>query len=348
MVRTRLRLATFNLENLDDGRRDGVPLEARLPVLRPQLERLDADLLCLQEVHGQKPAGASCRGLLALDRLVEGTAYQHFHRTSTSSTGRHAGDRWVADIHNLVVLSRFPIEAGEEIRERLVEPPSYRLATAEPPEETPRPCSFERPLLHVRVRLPGGSLLHLVNLHLRAPLASPVPGQKEGALCWRSVPGWAEGFFVSTVKRAAQALEARLLVDAILDAEPDAMIAVVGDCNAQDREMPLRLLAAETADTGNGELAARSLVPLERSLPADRRWTVIHHGRRVMLDHILVTRPLLAAFRSLEIHNETVGDELEPSQGLASPTESYHAPMVASFALPRRRAPAGRAHAPAS
>ncbi|MDF1585253.1 endonuclease/exonuclease/phosphatase family protein [Marinimicrococcus flavescens] len=333
MADTILRLATFNLENLDEGGRGASPLDARLAVLRPQLERLDADILCLQEVHGQKPAGGASRGLLALERLVEGTPYAAFHRASTSSTGRHAGGAWVADIHNLVVLSRFPVACSEEVRERLVEPPSYRLATADPPEEAAQPCSFERPLLHVAVRLPCGRLLHLVNLHLRAPLASVVPGQKESAFCWRSVPGWAEGFFVSTVKRAAQALEARLLVDTILDAEPGALIAVVGDCNAEDRTMPLRLLAAETADTGNGALAARSLVPLERSLPADRCWTVIHHGRRVMLDHILVSRTLLGAFRTLEIHNETLGDELEPAQGLASPTESYHAPMVASFAF---------------
>ena len=45
----RLRLATFNLENLDTSSR-GVPLDERCRVLRPQLVALDADVLCLQEV----------------------------------------------------------------------------------------------------------------------------------------------------------------------------------------------------------------------------------------------------------------------------------------------------------
>ena len=49
----RLRLATFNLESLDD-RPDLVPtLAERIAILRPQLLRLDADILCLQEVNGQ-------------------------------------------------------------------------------------------------------------------------------------------------------------------------------------------------------------------------------------------------------------------------------------------------------
>ena len=43
----RLRIATFNLENL--GAREDAPLEGRIEKLRPQLLRLDADVLCLQE-----------------------------------------------------------------------------------------------------------------------------------------------------------------------------------------------------------------------------------------------------------------------------------------------------------
>ena len=46
-----MRVATFNLENL--GSRLGSPEEfsQRLNVLRPQIERLDADILCLQEIN---------------------------------------------------------------------------------------------------------------------------------------------------------------------------------------------------------------------------------------------------------------------------------------------------------
>ena len=48
-----MRVATFNVENLDDKPGDWNPsLDVRAPILRGTLERLKADVLCLQEVHG--------------------------------------------------------------------------------------------------------------------------------------------------------------------------------------------------------------------------------------------------------------------------------------------------------
>ena len=41
-----MRIASFNIENLTDRPGADVPLAARLDILRPQLERLDADILC--------------------------------------------------------------------------------------------------------------------------------------------------------------------------------------------------------------------------------------------------------------------------------------------------------------
>ncbi len=327
----RLRLATFNLENLGD-RAGGPSLAERIAVLRPQLLRLDADILCLQEVQASRPPGGGPRAPLALDALLEGTPYTGFARACSTSPDPVTGAPRLADVHNLVTLSRLPIRAARSLRHELVPPLAYRARSALPvPVELP--CRFDRPALLVEIELPGGRPLHLVNLHLKAPLAAFVPGQKQGPFAWRSVAGWAEGFFVAAVERAAQALEVRLALEAVFAAEPEPLLAVAGDLNAEDRETPLRILCAETADTGNGELAPRSLVPLERSLPEDRRFTAIHHGRRLMLDHLLVSRALLARFRALEVHAETLDDELAPSARVERATESYHAPVVASFEL---------------
>lgn len=330
----RLRLATFNLENLDDAPDLDPPLDIRLQVLRPQLARLDADILCLQEVHGQRPADKGPRGLLALDRLLDGTPYAGHHRVSTTSTGEHGPEPWTAETHNLVTLSRFPVRAHREIRGELVTAPLYTLRTADPPADGPVALVWDRPLLHTTIELPGGRRLHVMNLHLRAPTAASIPGQKEGPFAWRAAGAWAEGYLVASIKRSAQALEARLVVDGILDDEPRALIAVMGDCNAEDRETPLRILLAESADTGNGRLAPRSLVPLERSLPRDRRFSVIHRGRPLLLDHIIVSRPLLGHFQALQIHAETLADETSPAAIVEHATESYHAPLVAEFNLP--------------
>ncbi len=325
-----MRLASFNLENLDDAPEGAPTFAERIAVLRPQLQRLDADVLCLQEVNAQRDGKGSPRRLRALDRLLEGTAYAGFHRAG--SLRRDSGAP--ADKHNLVVLSRWPIVASRQLHHDLVPPASYRPVTAEPAVSEAAPVLWDRPILQVSIELSGGRCLQVVNLHLRAPLAAHIDGQKLGAFAWKSVPAWAEGFFLASLKRCGQALETRRLVDQLFDAEPEALIAVCGDFNAEAQETPLRIVRGDLEDTGNGALASRSLVPLERALPESQRFSVLHQGRRLMLDHMLVSRALLAFHRAIEVHNEALGDELVAyATGSRSP-ESFHAPLVAKFRLP--------------
>jgi endonuclease/exonuclease/phosphatase family metal-dependent hydrolase len=197
---------------------------------------------------------------------------------------------------------------------------------------------WDRPLLHAVVELDDGRLLHIINLHLRAPLAVPVEGQKTGAFSWKTTSGWAEGFYLASMKRSGQALETRLLIDKIFDREKDALIMVCGDFNADERETPTRILCGDIEDTGNGDLAKRMLVPLERALPQSRRYTVIHRGRKHMLDHMLVSRALLANFEKLDVQNEALGDELVAYTAIGNSPESYHAPIVAEFNFARSSA----------
>ena len=219
-----MRLATFNLESLDLPPKAKVPLELRAEVLRPALERLDADILCLQEVNAQHVPGQDQRRLLALDQLLAGTHYAHYERATTTAGKGHS----VADVHNLVTLSRFPIRSHRELLHDLVPPPQYRLTTAIPPAADTQPVKFDRPILLTDIELPSGSLLAVVNVHLRAPLAASVAGQKLEPFVWKSVGGWAEGYLLSAMRRAAQALEVRLLLEELLDADKHRLIAVAG------------------------------------------------------------------------------------------------------------------------
>ncbi|HYD69250.1 endonuclease/exonuclease/phosphatase family protein [Azospirillum sp.] len=319
------RIATFNLENLDDTGQP--PFEERCAILRPQLERLTADILCLQEVDGQRDAKGEPRYPRALQRLLEGTRYEGFHLATGSTAG-------LSDRHNLVIASRFPVAASRLHRHDLVPAPLARLVTAKPGKAEHEPVTWDRPVLHAEIDLPNGRRLHVFDLHLRAPLAAPVPGQKKGALTWASVGGWGEGFFLASIKRAGQALETRLAVERLFDDDPQALIVVAGDYNAEDRQTPVRLIRGDPDDTGNGHLAGRSLVPLERSLPEERRFSVLHGGQAVMLDHLLVSRQLLGWFRGAEIHNEALGDELVAHATVLHSPESYHAPVVATFEMP--------------
>jgi endonuclease/exonuclease/phosphatase family metal-dependent hydrolase len=188
--------------------------------------------------------------------------------------------------------------------------------------------------LLAEIELPGAKSLDVINVHLRAPRASAIPDEKVDSATWRTTSGWAEGYFISSLKRTAQALELRLLVDAILAREPERLIAVAGDFNAEDHETPLRLVVAGEADTGNSRLASQSLVVLDRALPAERRWSVLHGGWRGMLDHVLASGALHGHFRQIEVHNEGLTDEADSAAESRAPATSSHAPLVAELGWP--------------
>ncbi len=320
----KVRLATFNLENLDSGPKASAPVEARFSVLRPQLARLNADVLCFQEVNAQRILSADPRSLDALNQLLADSPYQNFHRLGTAHD-----DGSLLDKHNLVIISRWPFLERRQIKEELLEPPLYQ--TRVEPDAGAKAVGWDRPLLAGLIEFPTMQRLWVVNLHLRAPLAAALPGEKSGSFSWNSVSGWAEGFFLASMKRNGQALEARLFVEEVLSADPDALVAVCGDLNAESEEVPLRILRADLDDTGNGALSGKVLTPLERVLPDWRRFSVIHAGRKTMLDHILASRNLLNAFSTIEVHNEALGDELSAYACVGQSPESYHAPLVAEF-----------------
>jgi endonuclease/exonuclease/phosphatase family metal-dependent hydrolase len=321
-----MRLATFNIESLDLAPEAEVPLDVRAAVLRPALERIAADILCLQEVNGQHVAGTPERRLVALDMLLQGTRYEAYQRAATSGpTGRG-----VASVHNLVTLSRHPIQQQREVRHEHARPLLHRYVTGSATGNAPQPIGFDRPLLLTEVVLPGGRRLDVINLHLRARRASPIPGEKLSSSQWRTTSGWAEGYFLSSLKRTAQALELRLLIDGILARDPERLIAVAGDFNAEDHETPVRLAVGAEEQTGNPALALHSLVVLDRAIPADRRWSVLPRGRPEMLDHILASQGLSSRLQGIEVLNEGLADDALDAAPIAG---SSHAPVVAEFAL---------------
>ena len=60
----------------------------------------------------------------------------------------------------------------------------------------------------------------------------------------------------------------------------------------------------------------------------------IHNdGLSLMLDHLLVSRALLAHYRGIEVHNEALGDELVAYTLVDAAPDSYHAPVAAEFEI---------------
>jgi endonuclease/exonuclease/phosphatase family metal-dependent hydrolase len=322
-----LRIATFNVENFDETAPGERPtLAERIELMRPQLLRLGADIACFQEVNGQERPGEK-RDVLALQQLLAGTKLSGATLVSTrTATGE------VYDERNLVVASLFPVLASEQIKNKLVSELSYRRITAVPPDEVAVPVTMERPILHVQLGLSDGPL-HVIDVHLKSKIPTDIPGQKVDGYTWRSTDAWAEGSFLSSMKRMAQALEVRRLVDQILDDDPDARIVVAGDFNAAPDEVPVMAIRGDVESTGNPDLVRRVLVPIEQSIPTSSRYTLFHQGRGEMLDHMLVTRNLLAYYRGSEIHNEVLHDESAAFAGDQKFPESDHAPVVATFDL---------------
>ena len=322
-----MRIASFNLESLGGERMNEAGLEARIAVLRPQIAALEADILCLQEVNGQKPFGGGPRRLEALGRLLAGLPEAEFHQAATVDP-RTGGTR---DQHNLVVLSRWPICEVREIRHDFVEAPQWRGNTVIPADHAQGPVEWDRPILYLSVELPEGRLLHVFDVHFRAPIAAPVPGQKLSAQKWKTVSGWAEGYFIAAIKRVGQALELRLAVDRLFEQEDVPLVVIAGDFNAERFESPLRITIADVEDLGNAELARYRLTPVEREVGQEARYTVLHHGRRLMLDHILVSSGLMKRLAGVAIHNAGLADEAETEVGEDGLPGSFHAPIVASF-----------------
>ncbi len=315
------------MESLDEGPGVSPPLEDRLSILRPQLQRLCADILCLQEVNARRPSSHTARTLHVLDTLLQGTIYQDYHRVASHiPTGTTPMDR-----HNLVILSKFPIIKHEQYWNDLFPSFTYPMITSSPEAKPIKHVEWDRPLLYAQIDIGEMQTLHVINLHLRAPLAVPIEGQKTQDGIWKTIKGWSEGYFLAAVKRSGQAVETRLLIEKIFEQEPQAQLLVCGDFNATEHEVPTRILRGGESDTNNSQLSQYTLIPLERSLPQAQRFSVIHHGRKQMLDHFLVSRQQLGAYHHMEIHNESLVDELVAYRAMENPAESYHAPMVVVF-----------------
>ncbi len=325
----KLRIATFNLENLDNEPSKKPTLKERITVMRPQLLRLNADILCLQEVHGQEESDRP-RDLLALKELLAGTPYEDYYLRSTQTKQNPQ----VFDKRNLVVLSRFEIVEHQQYKHEFAPAPSYRQVTAQPASEEANEVTWERPILYTKIKLPNTQIINIINLHLKSKLPSNIPGQKVNNFTWKTPAGWAEGFFLSSMRRVGQALETRFLVDQLFDKDENALIAVMGDFNAESDEVPVEAICGAVENTGNSQLAHRVLVDCDRSIPESQRYTLFHHGQGRMLDHILISRSLMSYYRGAEIHNEILHDESIAFATDKLYPESDHAPLIAEFEIP--------------
>ena len=323
-----IRIATFNLENFDDKPGKTPTLQDRIAVMGPQIARLNADILCLQEVNGQEIDGEP-RQLLALHQLLAGTQYEGYNIVCTKTADNYQ----VYDERNLIILSRFDILSHNQFKNNNIQPPEYRKVTAIPVEPNAKEVEWERPILIAKIKLPNEKEIHVLNLHLKSKIPTPIKGQKRGFNSWKTASGWAEGFFISSMKRVGQALEARISVDQIMDDDENAFIAVCGDFNADQKSVPVMAICGDVEQTQNSELSNRVLLPCENGIPESSRHSLFYRGKGEMIDHLLVSRNMLEYYKAVEIHNEMLHDESVAYASDKKFPESDHAPIVAEFSI---------------
>ena len=105
-----LRIATFNLENLDDKPGLIPGIDERSRILRPQLLRLNADVLCLQEVNAQQAVRHGPRELRALDKvcfiIIKAREFDVKEDAETEEDGSNPADDDMRE-----VLANYPDDA---------------------------------------------------------------------------------------------------------------------------------------------------------------------------------------------------------------------------------------------
>ena len=277
-------------------------------------------------MNAERTGGTGLRSFRALEALLDGTPYASFRGSSTVRPGRDEP----ADVHNLVTLSRWRIAHARQVYHDYMPRMEWRRppATLDDTEQV-MTVAWERPVLHTLIEV-DDRLVDIVNVHFRAPRAAFIPGLKAHG-SWTSSAAWAEGLFLSGMKRDGQAMETRLLVESIVAMRPQALLAVCGDFNAEPREMAVRIVTAGREDAEQADLSGVELTAMETRVAAERRYSVLHGGRKLLPDHILASPALAARCASVEIFNAGLDDEAHPVEPVV---DSLHAPLVAEFRLP--------------
>lgn len=152
---------------------------------------------------------------------------------------------------------------------------------------------FDRPPLWLRLDLPGGQSLELVNVHLKS-----LRGRDDSAEEAERIAD----------KRRQQADALAGWLRERLQAEPSLRLVVLGDFNADAG-------AAAAGEAGPalggvdvlGRLVKAGLAPLDERLPPAERYSYVHECRTEALDHVLVTRALLPAVQALAASRGNAG-----------------------------------------
>jgi endonuclease/exonuclease/phosphatase family metal-dependent hydrolase len=301
-----LKLATFNVKDLFDAP-PGDPLararlDEKLVTLAAVVARADADVLALQEVG----SAAVLRELCA--RLDHGGGYGEPIVGTADARGIRCA-----------LLSRAPLLNATVHTADHLEFPGF---VAGDPSPFGARIPLRRGIVHARVN--GGALgaIDVLVAHFKSNRPVPLRDEAGEAMIPTTSRAFAEGHLRSMVWRAAEALFVRGLVDELHATDADRNVVVAGDLNDHAASLVVRIV------TGGGPNALAACAEL---VPEARRFSILRHGAKQQIDHVLVTQGLRKHVQSASFLNEDLRDHGDFDDDAPPAADSDHAVLVVSF-----------------
>ncbi|HEY9694355.1 MAG TPA: lamin tail domain-containing protein [Oculatellaceae cyanobacterium] len=287
-----LTVANYNVENLDPS--DG---SARFNAIANQIvsDLKSPDIISLQEIQDNNGSvndsvvDALLTGQTLIDAIVAagGPRYQYLDipPVDDQSGGEPGGNIRVGYLYN---PNRVDFVEGSLQR---IEDPNLADGNAFQNSRNSLSATFEF----------NSKQITLINNHFTSKGGStPLYGTTQP-----SVNG-------GEAQRTAQATVVNDYVKNILDADPNANVAVVGDLNEFYFNQPLQILE-------------QNLTNLTETLPENERYSYVFEGNSQELDHVLVSNNLANVAEYDPVHiNAEFADQI-----------SDHDPLVARFNLPK-------------
>ena len=280
-----LRFATFNVCNLAlpgvKYYEDQIPYsveeyDAKIGWIAQQLDRLDADVIGLQEIFSQAALQ---------DVLAKTQKYRAAHRVGfdPDPQAEHLTP-------SVALISRLPVAEGAATYTQL----PNNLAVALPGVTHPV-THFTRPILHAKIEVSPDLFIHVFVCHLKSKLPDYRNDKHDEQPDQTGI-----AMLRSLIRRGTDALGLRTLLSN-LNKEKRAPIIVMGDFNDVAGAIPTQMVMGLGKYPINGvddRLFESYRIQSRRDAMRDVGYTHMHDGSYETIDHILVSEEFNPASRA--------------------------------------------------
>lgn len=149
-----------------------------------------------------------------------------------------------------------------------------------------------------------GKRLDVVGVHIKANSLMPEKSTTGEAYPMKTQITAADGLIRSEVFRFSQAKRLRELIDSFFTNDPDALVVVGGDYNAEEYHAVYRIIQGIAKD----ELS--TLVATSSRIIEEKRFSALSCTlkKKKLLDHILISKSLESYLSDVQILNENISD----------------------------------------